>query len=205
MRSGLSYRAPMGPLDIRLDASVGGSRAIGAATLATTAARPLLAGRLSLPRLDTELAAALYQTLAQPLGFPPGDPWLWPGIWPRRPLAWGWLDTLDAQLALDAGDLRRADTSLGSAQLEIDLASGDLDLRNVRMPLAGGTLSGNATLEGRKDHGVVSAEFRLDGARIERLAEAAAVGSAIRGRLDMDGVAGRRRPGHRRHRRFLDG
>ena len=174
-----------GPLDIRLDASAGGSRATGAATLATTAARPLLAGRLSLPRLDTELAAALYQTLAQPLGFPPGDPWLWPGIWPRRPLAWGWLDTLDAQLALDAGDLRRADTSLGSAQLEVDLASGDLDLRNVRMPLAGGTLTGNATLEGRKDHGVVSAEFRLDGARIERLAAATAVGSAIRGRLDM--------------------
>ena len=47
-----------GPLDIRLDASAGGSRATGAATLATTAARPLLAGRLSLPRLDTELAAA---------------------------------------------------------------------------------------------------------------------------------------------------
>ena len=53
------------------------------------------------------------------------------------------------------------------------------------MPLGGGTLTGNATLEGRSDHGVVSAEFRLDGARIERLATAAAVGSAISGSLDV--------------------
>ncbi len=174
-----------GPIVAQAAAAVGTSRLDGEATVSTAEARPRVVGSLRLESLDTALAAAFYDTLAIPLGFPAGDPRLWPGAWPRQPMSWSWLNALDLQLVLGVTRLRQAGTELGDAKVEIELSDGDLGLRNAHLPLAGGLLSGNATLERRTDHVILGMQLRLEHAGIESLAKASAAGSAISGRLDL--------------------
>jgi len=175
-----------GPITAQAATTVGTSRLDGEATVSTAETRPRAIGSLRLDSVDTGLAAAFYDTLAIPLGFPPGDPRLWPGAWPRRPISWSWLNALDLQLMLDARRLRRGGVELGDAKVEIELSDGDLGLRNAHLPLAGGLLSGNATLEGRTDHVILGTQLRLEHAGIESLAMASAAGSAVSGRLDLE-------------------
>ena len=106
--------------------------------------------------------------------------------WPNAPLGWEWLGRLDLDLALEVAGLRHEGVDRGAAAFTVQLADRSLALRRMRLPLAGGTLSGSATLEGRRDHALVGAQLRLAGARIEDLAAATAPGSTIRGALNVD-------------------
>ncbi|MFO1050029.1 MAG: AsmA family protein [Geminicoccaceae bacterium] len=173
------------PIEASLAATLGSDQVAGKVSLVTTGERPRLAGELTAATLDTRLGAALYETLALPLGVPPGDPWLWPGIWPRRALDWSWLTAIDVDLVAAAREVRRGGTELGAAEFEVRWSDGNLGLRNVRLPLAGGVLTGNATLEGRGDHVVAGAELRLGDAQLAALAASSAPGSTLSGRLGL--------------------
>ena len=175
-----------GPIVIAAEARAGEDGLLAELALETGAPRPRLSGSVRAPRLDEDLVAALYETLALPLDFPPGSPWLWPGIWPAAPLGWSWLDRLDLDLALEVGALRDEGRDLGLAGAEVALAGGVLAIRDLRLPVAGGTLTGTATLEGKGDHAVLGADLRLVDARAEDLAAAAAPGSTIQGEMDLD-------------------
>ena len=174
-----------GPVLARIAAAVGADRLQGEVTIATDGARPRLAGSLELAGLDAGLSSAVYRTLAIPLRFPPGDPWLWPGVWPGQPMSWRWLNAVDLELKVSASRLTDGAEEIGDAGFTVELADGDLDLRDLSLPLAGGLLSGTATLEGRGDLAVLGAELRLEDARVEELAMSAAAGSAIAGELDL--------------------
>ncbi len=175
-----------GPIAITAEATAGDDELLAELALETGDPRPRLSGSVRAPRLDEGLVAALYETLALPLDFPPGSPWLWPGIWPATPLAWGWLDRLDLDLALEVAALRDLGRDQGLAGAEVALDDGVLAIQGLRLPVAGGTLTGTATLEGKGDHAVLGADLRLADARAEELAAAAAPGSTIRGELDLD-------------------
>lgn len=185
MSAQLAVARHQGPIEARLAATVGTDEVEGKVSLVTSGERPRLAGELTAATLDTRLGAVLYETLALPLGVPPGDPWLWPGVWPRRALDWSWLAAIDVDLAAAVRKVRRGGSELGAAELEVRWSDDNLGLHNVRLPLAGGVLTGNATLEGRGDHVVAGAELRLDGAQLSALAANSAPGSTLSGRLGL--------------------
>jgi AsmA protein len=174
-----------GPVLVRIAAAVGGDSLQGEATVATDGARPRIAGSLELVGFDAGLFTAGYHTLAIPLGFPRGDPWLWPGVWPDQPMSWSWLNAADVELKVAARQRSDGAAEISHAGFTVELAKGDLGLREVSLPLAGGVLSGTATLEGRGNSAILGAELRLENARIESLAMSAAAGSAITGELDL--------------------
>lgn len=175
-----------GPIEIVTDAKAGDSKMAFQAVLRPEEARPRLSGAISAPVLDSALLAALYETLALPLGFPPGNPWLWPGVWPKAPLGWHWLRQLDLDLALEVAELRRKGDDAGPVSATAALTDGALALGRLRLPMAGGTLTGTATLESKGDHAVIGTDLQLTGARAETLAAAVAPGSTIQGRLELD-------------------
>jgi AsmA family len=179
-------RRAAGSVEIAADAKVGESNLVVEVALGPGDARPRLSGILRAPVLDTALAAAVYETVALPLDFPAGSPWLWPGIWPKAPLGWRWLGWLDLDLALDVADLRHKGHDVGAMSASAVLTDGALALNRLRLPVAGGTLTGVATLEGKGEYVVLGTDLRLAGARAEDLAAAAAPGSTIKGRLDVD-------------------
>ncbi len=110
-----------------LDIVAGGLRARGRLSLALGAARPVLSGRIVAERLPLP---GLDAGAAEPLGF-------------------GWLTTLDAELALEAERVE----PLGSPLLEqvsatLRLAAGTLRLESVQARLGGGALRGGLVVEG---------------------------------------------------------
>ena len=182
--SGEASRAA-GPTAIGLDAKAGESSLSVKLALDTAQGRPMLGGIVRAPSLDRTLIAALYETLALPLDFPPGRPWLWPGIWPREPLSWVWLDRLDLHIPVEVGTLRDHGADLGPAAGTVLLSNGSLSLSGLRLPVAGGVLAGAVAVHGKDDFAVLGADLRLTGARAEELAAATAPGSTIRGALDL--------------------
>jgi hypothetical protein len=174
------------PFQVELEAKVGGSELTADADLTIDAARPRFAGALRAPLLDTALAAALYETLAMPFGFPPGNPLLWPGVWPKRPLAWDWLRALDLEVTTDVARLRHRGEHLGGVRMTAALADGRLALSDLQLPVAGGALTGVVTLESKNDHAILGTDIKLVGARAEELAAAFAPGSSIQGSLDLE-------------------
>ena len=179
-------RRAAGPIEIAGDARAGDNSLAVELALAPGDVPPRLSGTMRAPVLDTALVAALYETVALPLAFPPGSPWLWPGVWPTAPLGWSWLRQLDLDLALEVAHLRHRGAELGAMSAHALLADGALALSRLRLPLSGGTLTGIATLEAKGDYAVLGTDLRLADARAEQLAAATAPGSTIRGRLDID-------------------
>lgn len=175
-----------GPRTLGMQLAVGQSEIDVQAIMATDGARPRVAGTLSAPVLETGLLAALYETMALPLGFPPGRPWLWPGDWPRQPLDWQWLQAVDLDLALNVAGLRHDGQGLPGASARIGLDDGSLALSRIAAPVAGGRLEGTITLEaGAGDYAILGTDLRLRGARAEQLAGVAAPGSGLAGTIDV--------------------
>ena len=178
-----------GPVAIAADAAIGDNRLVAALDLDRTVAPARVAGSVRAPLLDTVLLAALYQSLALPLDVPPGNPLLWPGVWPRAPLAWGWLDGPHLDLALDIERLRHKGAELGAVAAHPVLADGVLRVEGVRAPVAGGTLAGSVELAGRGGYAVLATELRLADARVQDLAAAMTPGSTVEGLLDLTATA----------------
>ncbi|MFL5337907.1 MAG: AsmA family protein, partial [Geminicoccaceae bacterium] len=174
-----------GPVELDLQASAAGSEIAGELSWSTDGPRPRLAGALRAPLLATTLAAALYDTLALPLDFPPGRPWLWPGVWPRQPLRWGWLLACDVDLAVDVAKLRHQRRELPGAGAALRLRDGRLALTRLHAPVGGGTLEGQITLDGKSGYAQLATDLRLEGAQADTLAALLAPGSGLRGRLDL--------------------
>ncbi len=178
-----------GPLAVTAQASVGDSRIAAELNLEPSAAPPLLKGTIRSPLMETELLAALYQTLALPLDVPPGNPLLWPGAWPRSPLAWDWLYRLRVDLAVAIDQLRHGGAALGSAAARTVLQDGQLDLDGLSIPAAGGRLAGDISLAGSGTQGVFSSDLRLTEARVQDLAARMAPGSTVQGVIDLSVAA----------------
>jgi AsmA-like C-terminal region len=181
----LQVKRDGGPVEVDLQASAAGSEVAGELSWSTDGPRPRLAGALRVPLLDTTLAAALYDTLALPLDFPPGRPWLWPGVWPRQPLGWGWLLAYDVDLAVDIARLRHQRRELPGAGAALRLQDGRLALTRLHAPVGDGTLEGQVSLDGKAGYLQLATDLRLEGARADTLAALLAPGSGLQGRLDL--------------------
>jgi hypothetical protein len=181
-----NLRRGSGPVAIAAAASAGSSRLSLQLALDATADRPLLGGVARAAMLDTALLAALYETLALPLDFPPGRPWLWPGVWPTKAGAWRWLDRLDLHLPVAVAALHDRGEDLGPMAGTILLSNGALSVTQLSLPVAGGNLGGAVRIIGKGDHAVFNAGLRLSGAEAEQIAKVAAPGSTVRGKIDLD-------------------
>ena len=186
LRTRLAAKRADGPTSLELQASAAGSELAANLTWTGGKPRPLLAGELQAPLLDTTLAAALYDTLALPLQFPAGTPWLWPGVWPRQPLNWGWLRAGDLDLALAVARLRHQGRDLPGAAAALSLRDGRLALNGLTMPVGGGTLEGQVSLDGSAGYARLATDLRLRDAQAETLAALLAPGTGLRGRLDLE-------------------
>ena len=181
----LELRRDGGPIQLATHTTVGPSELTGQVSVALGGARPQIDGAVRASSLDTGLLAALYETMAIPLGFPPGRPWLWPGNWPRQPLRWQWLHAVDLGLQLDVARLRHRGADLPGAAMAVTLQDGGLALSRIDGPIAGGTLQGTVTLEETSGFGVLGADLRLTGARADELAATLAPGSGLSGTVDV--------------------
>lgn len=174
-----------GPFELSARGTLGHSELDGQASMVGGAERPRIEGALHAATLDTDLLAAVYETLAISLAFPPGRPWLWPGDWPREPLSWKWLKAADLKIALDATKLRHRAMELPGAGMEVTLEDGQLTLSRITSPIAGGELEGTVTLDSAPGYGILGADLRLTGAHAEQLAAAVAPGSGFSGTVDL--------------------
>ncbi len=181
----VGIRRQSGPLELSGRGRVGRSELDGRVSIAMGAERPLVEGALHAAMLDTGLLAAAYETLAIPLAFPPGRPWLWPGDWPSQPLRWEWLKAVDLKIALDAAALRHRAAELPGAGMEVTLEAGTLTLSRITVPIAGGELKGTVTLGPAPGYVILGTDLRLEGARAEQLAAALAPGSGFSGTMDV--------------------
>jgi hypothetical protein len=181
----LDFREEGGPAEIGVEGAIGASHLSGQFVLAAGDSRPSVAGGVRASRLDRDLLAAVYGTLALPLAFPAGNPLLWPGAWPRQPLGWGWLDAVDLRLELEVAQLRQAGRTLPGAQATVALEDGRLAMSRLALPLAGGTLTGGITLEHEGGYATLGADLRLAEARAEAIAATLAPGSGLEGKLDL--------------------
>ena len=145
----LKVKRAGGPIEVDLQASAAGSEVAGELSWSMDGPRPRLAGALRAPVLDTALAAALYDTLALPLDVPPGRPWLWPGVWPRQPLRWGWLLACDVDLAVDVAMLRHQRRELPGAGAAMRLQDGRLALTPAAAPVAAARWRARSAWTGR--------------------------------------------------------
>jgi hypothetical protein len=174
-----------GPAAIAVDASIGDSRLVAKLDLDPAAAPPRLGGTVQVPLLDSVVLVAAYQTLALSLDAPPGNPLLWPGVWPRAPLNWAWLDRLQLDLVVEIDQLRHDGMELGAVTAHLLLDDGELNLEQLALPVAGGTLTGRVRLSGQGTHAALIADLRLAGALAQDLASAIAPGSTVQGVLDL--------------------
>ena len=174
-----------GPVAIEGEARVGDSGLRVALDLASGEQPPTLRGSVQAPLLDTALLAAIYQTLALPLGAPPGNPLLWAGVWPRVPLRWDWLDRLGLDLALAVERVRHDGREVGPAGAHATLADGVLGLERLDLPVAQGRLGGGLRLADGGGYGRLEADLRLAGVRAGDVAAAVAPGTTLRGVLDL--------------------
>lgn len=174
-----------GPFQLSARGTVGPSELDGQGSIVQGAEKPRIEGTLHAATLDTDLLAAAYETLAIPLAFPPGRPWLWPGDWPREPLRWEWLKAADLRIALAAAKLRHRAAELPGAGMEVTLEDGRLTLSRINSPIAGGQLEGTVTLDSAPGYGVLGTDLRLTGAHAEQLAAAVAPGSGFSGSIDV--------------------
>ena len=179
------FRHEGGPAEIGLRGAVGTSELSGQLALADGEPRPSITGAVRASRLDTDLVAAVYGTLALPLAFPAGNPLLWPGAWPRQPLGWSWLDAADLQLELEVAQLRQGAQILPGARADAALEDGRLAVSRIALPLGDGTLGGTVTLEHEGGYATLGADLRLTDARAKAIAAALAPGSGLEGRLDL--------------------
>lgn len=182
---GVEIRRGDGPYDLSMRGTIGASDLSGQAKIDTSGPRRRLDGQLSAALLDTTLLAALYDTAALPLGFAPGRPWLWPGVWPPRPLEWQWLDALDLDLTVDVAQLRHRGHDLPGIAGRAALDSGQLALSGLALPLAGGIVSGTVTLEHADGYAVLGTDLQLTHGRAEGLVAALAPGSELAGEVDL--------------------
>ena len=182
---GVEIRRGNGPYELSLRGAVGDGELSGQARFDTSGPRRRLDGELRAASLDTALLAALYDTAALPLAFPPGRPWLWPGSWPTRPLDWQWLDALDLGLTVDVARLRHAGHDLPGIVGRAALERGRLALSGLALPLAGGIVSGTVTLEHVAGHAVLGTDLRLANGRVKDIVAAVAPGSQLTGEVDL--------------------
>lgn len=136
--------------------------------------RPKLSGSLGLGKLDAALMRLAWDTGELTLGFPPGPPSRWPGIWPRDALSWGWLYAADLDVSLS-----------GTATGRLSLDAGHLELALDEATFAGGRLAGRLTLDGRDVLPQLSAEIDLSGANTAEAIGLAGLRGGLRGRLDL--------------------
>lgn len=170
--------------EARLDGRLGGSELEGRVVM-SEGRRPFVDAELASPALETALLGLAYDVLAARLGLPPGRPWQWPGIWPRTPLDWSWLQDVDLRLDLAAAALRHGGVTLPGANAVLGLREGRLSVKGLSLPIAGGTLAGSLSLEHAAAHVLLGADLRLTGARAESLVEALAPGSGLVGELGL--------------------
>lgn len=173
-----------GPIELRLDGRIGASMLSGQAVL-TSADPPSLALAVKAGTIDTGLLVRIYDEMAVQLGVPPGRPWEWPGSWPRQPLRWDWLSAADLRLELAADEVRHQGATLPGGEGTVTLRAGRLQLSDLSVPLASGTLTGTLTLERETGHARLGADLHLRQARVEQLADVLAAGSRVTGELDF--------------------
>lgn len=163
-----------GITDLAASAEIAGSHGEARLRHESRGPRPRLAGSLGIDAIDAALARLLWDTGEVTLGFPAGPPSRWPGIWPREPLSWGWLYAADLDIAVS-----------GLANGRVALDSGELQLVVDRAPLAGGTLTGNVTLDGRELVPRLSARLALSGADAGEAMALVGLRDGLRGGLDL--------------------
>ena len=164
-----------GIVDLAASADIAASSGQARLRYAGQETPPKLTGLVGIDRLDAGLTHLLWDIGEVALGFPPGPPSRWPGVWPRDPLTWGWLYAADLDVAVD-----------GLAKGRLTLASGNLGVAMDEVPLAGGRLSGRIALDGGDVPPRLAAEVDLTGAEAAEALALVGLRSGLRGALDLE-------------------
>lgn len=166
--------------DVTAELRLGSSRASAELRLDRSGARPLVAGRVSVPSFDPALLGPAYELGEVTLGAPPGPPSRWPGAWPSRPLLWGWLFATDLDLRIGGEAVGGPDAA------HLGLRDGALRLALASLPLAGGRLAGAVTLDGGAGVPALSVEGRLVAVDAAEILPLIGLRDNLRGRLDLE-------------------
>ncbi len=197
---------PLGPVDVRAEAKIGGdewslhtlrigvgdTRLVGNASIARGAARPLATFELTSRsfRVDDFLAegwsaaggaesepeADTTQASAEPGAAEDQRALLDPEV----------MRLIDARLRVRVDDVVSGDESLGGGELRAELANGRVQIDPLRVDVPGGTLRLKASLQADATHTVARIEFETEHFDVGVLARRTAPDSTMGGILDVD-------------------
>ncbi|HTN26384.1 MAG TPA: AsmA family protein [Burkholderiales bacterium] len=163
---------------------VGGSDLAGSGTYLSRTPRPFLKANLHSRVLDLKDLGPIVGARPQ-MTQPAKSPAVTGRVLPTEPFQLERLNSMDAEVTLKAGQLRRPNQlPLDDLQTHLYLANGVLKLNPLRFGIASGALDSTVTLDAHQDPIRTKADVRLKNARINQLFP------TVKLMKDSDGVIG---------------
>lgn len=176
-----------------LDAQLGESRVTGLATIITEGARPKITGKLNSPLLrmadlslnEEENTPPQPRTGQQSSGQGGGQ--TQENLFSKEPLPFDSLKAADADLELQVQKLVMQDNAeYGPLSSRLQLNAGRLQVNNFSLPLWGGVMQGNFTVDARAGRPTVAIASRLPNFDLAKMLAQEGGESPVIGKADLD-------------------
>tara|TARA_R110000824_G_scaffold118960_18_gene272505 strand:- start:21179 stop:23206 length:2028 start_codon:yes stop_codon:yes gene_type:complete len=146
-----------------------GMSATGKIAVATGGARPMITGNLDIDRIDANTYMASADEAARPASGAAAPSGNATGGWSTAPIDLSGLKTVDADVALSAGELLVQKIKIGASALNLKLRNGVLNVDLTKLALYEGAGSGSLTLNGASAVPSLNAAFKISGVKAEPL------------------------------------
>ena len=178
---------PVGKINLtNLKASLGENDITGSLQLNLSGKKPQIVADLSSPKLD--LRPLLGKTQGKPTESkqPAQSKNKGAKVFPNDPLPLDALKAVDAQIKMQAGNLRIPGMVLTNLSTDVRLEKGDLTAKQVKFLISGGTIDGNFSLHPQGKDTTFLLNLKVDQLNVSSLLKELEVKPILEGKLDAE-------------------